>query len=554
MKRLTKSTFILLYLFITATKTFAAENALIIQREEVRYTIISAQAYATSVQVSGVNFAESEQTLKFAIAENSSLQDVSLSVIVKGKTKKLNTDNYLSLSTIDWSAFYSGSKIYLLHIPPLSEFILNYEVKGEHSITLSKLYKEGIFNAETNNTRFQLPEGYVMSMNNGLQLRGEITISDTLFKDKETLYYLIHDEHETPEDFFSEWFFSRTEPLSQLKPELVPVELENIHRSGDKTQLSKACFEFVQQKIRYIDIENGIHAIIPRDCNETMLNKYGDCKDMATLLHALYNHFEIESYLGISRTFHREDTFNFPSVAMANHMIVALKTDNGFLYMDATEDECLFKDPSSQILGTETFLLGYKKGYFQKVSNTPFYRPEVKISYLIKPLESGYQIDATFQVNGKTNGLFRSLSEAELSNNDQLITYFNYIVPEKLEITNRLIADTMSHFSLQWKLAGSAVTTVGKQLLLDPSVLPDIHQLNQFFTGMECPTYIVYYTIELKNITPGNTTQTIENASLSVKDSGCIITCSTTCENLKKEGSMAVWWKNLTLKPLKIKI
>lgn len=133
---------------------------------------------------------------------------------------------------------------------------------------------------------------------------------------------------------FAEWRDLRAwyEQLSQgltTAPEAAAA-LDVLLRSSSKMSEERRIFDFVRDSIRYVAFHRGIGSFRPRDARETYRTRYGDCKDMATLLVALYRHRKIEAYpvlVGTRGTGVLDDSV--PSVGQFNHMIVALRRSDG---------------------------------------------------------------------------------------------------------------------------------------------------------------------------------------------------------------------------------
>lgn len=81
--------------------------------------------------------------------------------------------------------------------------------------------------------------------------------------------------------------------------------------------------KYVQQKVRYIALEFGESAIVPRRPEETLARGYGDCKDQSTLLVALLRAAGIEAHVALLRAGESRDfTPEFPGLSAFNHAIV----------------------------------------------------------------------------------------------------------------------------------------------------------------------------------------------------------------------------------------
>jgi tetratricopeptide (TPR) repeat protein len=99
-----------------------------------------------------------------------------------------------------------------------------------------------------------------------------------------------------------------------------------------------AILEYLGREVRYTGIEFGESAIIPHSPAETLKNKYGDCKDKATLLLALLRAVEIPSYLALLDAGPGTDVApDLPGMGGFDHAIVYVpgKPD---LWIDATDE------------------------------------------------------------------------------------------------------------------------------------------------------------------------------------------------------------------------
>lgn len=83
--------------------------------------------------------------------------------------------------------------------------------------------------------------------------------------------------------------------------------------------------DYVQHDIRYVAIEIGIGGYQPHSAAEVFSNRYGDCKDKATLLSAMLHEAGIESHyvlINSEREFLSEE---FPSLLNFNHVVLAIR-------------------------------------------------------------------------------------------------------------------------------------------------------------------------------------------------------------------------------------
>ena len=95
--------------------------------------------------------------------------------------------------------------------------------------------------------------------------------------------------------------------------------------AGKKTIAEKeaAILDYLDREVRYTGIEFGGAAIVPRDPAETLGKKYGDCKDKATLLVAMFRAAGIPAYVALLNAGSRMDVpSDQPGMGLFDHAIV----------------------------------------------------------------------------------------------------------------------------------------------------------------------------------------------------------------------------------------
>jgi hypothetical protein len=165
-------------------------------------------------------------------------------------------------------------------------------------------------------------------------------------------------ETAAPEKYLNKWlqkFYARIPALT--KKNFIAIQAET-GMLNDTDAVIKNVFRFVQTKIKYIDIENGVNAFRPRDPNMIFSQKQGDCKDMAFLIHAILEGYGIKSNLALSASISHLFDMDFPSLASANHIICTVMRKGSWIFLDATEDVCEFGYPSLHIQGKHIFITG----------------------------------------------------------------------------------------------------------------------------------------------------------------------------------------------------
>jgi hypothetical protein len=126
-------------------------------------------------------------------------------------------------------------------------------------------------------------------------------------------------------DDMGRWYFDL------VKGQLVgsaPIRQRVLDLTSDKNgQLQKmqAIAGFVQRDVRYVAIELGIGGYQPHAAPDVFSHLYGDCKDKATLTHAMLNEIGIDSYLVLINTRRGSVTRQTPAHSGFNHAILAIR-------------------------------------------------------------------------------------------------------------------------------------------------------------------------------------------------------------------------------------
>lgn len=151
--------------------------------------------------------------------------------------------------------------------------------------------------------------------------------------------------------------------LKDFTRELVKNDLTDLEKL-------KRIFNWVQKNIKYIAFESGYEGFIPREASEVYSRKYGDCKDMASII------CDMARYAGIPNVHFtwigsRELPYRYselPTLAVDNHMIASYTYDKGIIYLDATDAHVPFGLPSGFIQGKEALIA---KGDLYTITKVP---------------------------------------------------------------------------------------------------------------------------------------------------------------------------------------
>ncbi len=125
--------------------------------------------------------------------------------------------------------------------------------------------------------------------------------------------------------WYSKLLGGRLDASPAIKQEVVSLTASK----STLAQKMQALAEFVQRDIRYVAIELGIGGWQPHSAPDVFSNRYGDCKDKATLLRSMLQEIGIDTYHVVIYTERGAVTPQTPAHHGFNHAILAIKLPEG---------------------------------------------------------------------------------------------------------------------------------------------------------------------------------------------------------------------------------
>lgn len=116
----------------------------------------------------------------------------------------------------------------------------------------------------------------------------------------------------------------------------VDQALQGVNRQ-DELAVVRALYNFVVTNTRYVALEFGIHGYKPYRVDRILSRRFGDCKDKASLIHAMLTVAGVDSQLVLLRMRHLGDIGEEPaSLAAFNHAILYVPKFD--LFLDGTAE------------------------------------------------------------------------------------------------------------------------------------------------------------------------------------------------------------------------
>lgn len=156
---------------------------------------------------------------------------------------------------------------------------------------------------------------------------------------------------------FGRWYSKLTDGRRNPSVELKQRVQELTRNISSPLAKIRALAAFVQRDIRYVAIEIGIGGYQPHPAADIFANRYGDCKDKATVLSAMLNEIGVASYYVVAQTLRgilRSDSP--PAFGSFNHAILAIRLPENLpsdelhaVYVHPRLGRLLFFDPTDTI-------------------------------------------------------------------------------------------------------------------------------------------------------------------------------------------------------------
>ena len=122
------------------------------------------------------------------------------------------------------------------------------------------------------------------------------------------------------------WYAELSEPQRVPDVSVAQKARELTAAAPDTLSKIRALAEFAQKEIRYVSIQIGIGGFQPHPAPSVLANRYGDCKDKATLLAALLKAVGIDSHFIVINTDRGGVNLQSPvSLGSFNHVILAIR-------------------------------------------------------------------------------------------------------------------------------------------------------------------------------------------------------------------------------------
>jgi len=180
-------------------------------------------------------------------------------------------------------------------------------------------------------------------------------------------------------DEIAAWYWKLVEPQMKAAPGVERAVAELIKGRETDAERAKTIFYWVEDKIRYVGLEFGAGAYEPHSAKDVFDNRYGDCKDQATLLVTMLRSAGIKAYPVLVPVGFRGPTGKrIPSPGIFDHAIAVAEIDGKRVWLDTTAEVCPFGDLPEVDRGREVLVVKETGSEFVK---TPDYTADENGSF-----------------------------------------------------------------------------------------------------------------------------------------------------------------------------
>jgi hypothetical protein len=270
-----------------------------------------------------------------------------------------------------------------------------------------------------------------------------------------------------------EWYTQLAKDRMAATPEIAAKATELTQGKTDFADKSEAIAEFVQKQIRYFVVERGIGGLQPHAADEIFRNRYGDCKDKATLLSAMLSSVGVHSAIVLVDTRRGIVDPDAPSL-MGNHAIAAIeipagynsprlrsvvttKTGKRYLIFDPTWEKTAFGQLENNLQGGYGLLT---EGSESQVIQFPVLSPELNTIHRT----ASFQLEA----DGSLTGMVTDKRFGDLSENRRDL-FSKGTAKEQEEYLNRVLQQDFTSFSMS-DVKNENVDAFNKELTTSYSV------------------------------------------------------------------------------------
>jgi uncharacterized protein DUF3857 len=294
------------------------------------------------------------------------------------EVKKVKRKEYKDVSQVDGGTLYADNRmLYYEHVPTSYPYTIFYEYEVESVNTgfvprwmpiesyLTSIESSTYSVTTTNDLNVRVKEkqfdGYAIQKNNlgntlNYKLENQVAIKrepncPNLYDFTPNLLVGLNKFHLEGINGeannwaeFGKWRYNFLNNGNDKINENTAAYVKNLVKNVDnEIEKAKIIYEYVQNKTRYISVQEGIGGWKPINANEVHKLGYGDCKGLTNYTKALLDAVNVESYYTVIWAGDEKKNIEKDFFSMqGNHIILNLPTDNGNIWLECTSQKVPF--------------------------------------------------------------------------------------------------------------------------------------------------------------------------------------------------------------------
>jgi hypothetical protein len=203
----------------------------------------------------------------------------------------------------------------------------------------------------------------------------------------------------------------------------------------------KTIFYWMQDNVHYLAFEDGIAGFRPDECSNVFAKKFGDCKGMANLTKNMLKVLGFDARMVWIGTRRQNFNYDIPGLPVDNHAICAVKINDKFLFLDATETYCTMGDYANRIQGRRCIV---ENGPTYSVERIPEFGPDHNEEFTqesITLVGHKLMVDGHKKFKGESKiDFLRSYNLIKTQKKDEFL--FNYLTKERVAINAKNISSS----------------------------------------------------------------------------------------------------------------
>jgi hypothetical protein len=165
-------------------------------------------------------------------------------------------------------------------------------------------------------------------------------------------------------DDLYQFYYSYIKDLDVEAEQLKVFVGELLKDANTADEKAKRILYWVQDNIKYVAFEQGMRGFVPNTAEQVFEKRYGDCKDMTSIIKKMMDYAGLPCYYSWVGTRGIPYTYaELPSVQTDNHMVAAYLKEDSVIVMDGTLRHLNFGQVPDHIQGKDMLIAISKEEY-----------------------------------------------------------------------------------------------------------------------------------------------------------------------------------------------